>query len=78
VDADTEEAILRGLRDVLRGRTTFLISHRVSTVLEADRVVVLDEGGVSESGSPRELLERGGAFARLQQQQRIERELESL
>lgn len=78
VDAATEEAILRALRDVLRGRTTFLISHRVSTVMEADRVVVLDDGGVAETGSPRELLERGGAFARMQQQQRIERELESL
>ncbi len=78
VDADTEEAILRGLRDVLRGRTTFLISHRVSTVLDADRVVVLEEGAVAEAGAPRELLERAGSFARMQQQQRIERELESL
>jgi len=78
VDADTEEAILAGLRSFMRGRTTFLISHRVSTVLESDRVVVLDEGRIAESGSPRELLARGGLFARMYEQQRIERELEAL
>jgi ATP-binding cassette subfamily B protein len=78
VDADTEEAILRGLRDVLRRRTTFLVSHRVSTVLRADRIVVLEDGRVAEQGSPAELLARGGPFARMHQRQRLERELEAL
>ncbi|HEU4401392.1 MAG TPA: ABC transporter ATP-binding protein, partial [Candidatus Polarisedimenticolia bacterium] len=78
VDADTEEAILRGLRGVMRGRTTFLISHRVSTVLGADRIVVLEDGRMAESGTPAELLARDGLFARMYRQQQIERELETL
>ncbi|HEX9427483.1 MAG TPA: ABC transporter ATP-binding protein [Candidatus Polarisedimenticolia bacterium] len=78
VDADTEEAILEGLRAFIRRRTTFLISHRVSTVLQADRIIVLDDGRIVESGSPRELLKQDGPFAILHRQQQIERELESL
>jgi ATP-binding cassette subfamily B protein len=78
VDADTEEAILEGLRDVLRGRTTFLVSHRVTTVLRADWIVVLENGRIAESGPPRDLVARGGIFARMRRQQQIERELEAL
>jgi ATP-binding cassette subfamily B multidrug efflux pump len=78
VDADTEEAILRGLREFMRGRTTFLITHRVSTALQADRIVVLDEGRIVETGPPRDLLDRDGPFARMRRQQQLERELETL
>jgi ATP-binding cassette, subfamily B, multidrug efflux pump len=78
IDADTEEAILQGLRGIMRGRTTFLISHRVSTVLGCDRIVVLEDGRISETGTPVELLSRGGPFARMARRQQIERELESL
>jgi ATP-binding cassette subfamily B protein len=78
VDAETEEAILRGIREALQDRTTFLISHRVSTVLLADRIVVLEDGRVIEAGAPHELLSRDGPFARLHRQQQIERELEAL
>ena len=78
VDADTEEAILRGLRDFMQRRTTFIVSHRVSTVLSADRIVVLDGGRVAESGTVQDLLARGGLFADLHRRQQLEREMEAL
>jgi ATP-binding cassette subfamily B protein len=78
IDADTEAAILQGLRRFMRGRTTFVISHRVATVAGADRLLVLDGGRVVETGSPRELLARDGPFARLSRTQQIERELEAM
>lgn len=78
IDADTEEAILAGLKEFMRRRTTFVVSHRVSAVMGADRIVVLDDGRVAEHGSAAELLARGGLFARMHRQQQIERELEAL
>jgi ATP-binding cassette subfamily B multidrug efflux pump len=78
IDADTEAAILQGLRRFMRGRTTFVISHRVATVAGADRLLVLDEGRVAESGRPSDLLAADGAFARLSRTQQIERELEAM
>ncbi len=78
VDADTEEAILQGLRGYMARRTTFVVSHRVSTVLSADRIVFLEAGRVIESGTVADLLARDGAFARMHRQQQIERELEIL
>jgi len=78
IDADTEEAILAGLRGIMRQRTTLLVSHRVSTVLAADRIVVLEDGRVAESGTAVELLARNGPFARMHRQQQIEKELEAL
>ncbi|MFQ5877062.1 MAG: ABC transporter ATP-binding protein [Acidobacteriota bacterium] len=78
VDAATEEAILSALREFTRARTTFLISHRAATVLNADRIVTLEDGRIVESGRPRDLLGAGGPFARMHRRQQIERELESL
>ncbi|HUD71198.1 MAG TPA: ATP-binding cassette domain-containing protein, partial [Dongiaceae bacterium] len=78
VDADTEEAILRGLREFMRRRTTFIVSHRVSTVLSADRILVLDGGRIAETGTVAELLARGGLFADLHRRQQLEREMEAL
>jgi len=78
VDADTEAAILAGLRRFMRGRTTFVISHRVATVAGADRLLVLEDGRVVETGTPAELLAADGPFARLSRTQQIERELEAM
>ncbi|MEK7284194.1 MAG: ABC transporter ATP-binding protein [Acidobacteriota bacterium] len=78
IDADTEEAILTGLREFMRHRTTLLVSHRVSAVMGADRIVVLDDGRVAEHGTATDLLARDGLFARMHRQQQIERELETL
>jgi ATP-binding cassette subfamily B protein len=76
VDTDTEERILRRLRDVMRERTTILISHRVSTVKNADQIIVLREGYVIERGTHDELLAHNGYYADLYQKQLLEEELE--
>ena len=75
VDTQTEEAILGHLRRVFIGRTVFLVSHRVSTVKDADRIIVLDHGRIAEQGRHAELVAAGGLYADLHQRQMLEEEL---
>ncbi len=77
VDTLTEESILNGLSEVMRGRTTILISHRVSTVRNADRIFVLERGAVAEEGTHAELVFSGGYYAELYRKQLLEEELEA-
>ncbi len=78
MDTLTEERILNHLADVMRGRTVILISHRVSTVKDADRIIVLEHGRIVEQGNHAELLELGGYYASLSQKQMLEEELEAI
>jgi ATP-binding cassette subfamily B protein len=76
VDTYTEEEILKGLRGVMSSRTTFLVSHRVSTVKGADLIVVLRDGRIVERGSHDELVNQGGFYADLHRRQLLEEEME--
>ncbi len=78
VDTLTEERILQELGLVMRGRTTILISHRVSTVRHAGRIYVLDHGRIVEQGNHDELLADGGYYAGLHSKQLLEEELEAI
>ncbi len=78
VDTETEERILEGLRRALEGRTRLVVSHRVSTVRHADRIVVLKDGALAETGTHEELLARKGLYADMIRRQRLEEEIEAL
>ena len=78
VDTLTEERILTQLASIMHGRTVILISHRVSTVRQADTIVVLEKGRIAEQGTHAELIGRGGYYADLSRKQMLEEELEAI
>ena len=78
VDTYTEEAILKRLRRVMEDRTSIIISHRISTVKDADLIIVMDKGHIVERGRHDELVDLGGIYANLHYKQLLERELEQL
>ena len=75
VDSHTEQKILKHLRRLLSGRTTLIVSHRISTIKDADLIVVLEEGYIAERGTHDELINLGGAYATLYEKQKLEQEL---
>jgi ATP-binding cassette subfamily B protein len=78
VDARTEALILDAIDRAAKGRTMLLVTHRIAAAARCDRVIVLDEGKVVETGTHAELLRSGGVYARLAEHQRLEAELEAM
>lgn len=77
VDTHTEEEILKGLKTIMASRTSIIISHRVSTVKEADEILVLEDGGIVERGTHDQLLEHEGLYYQLHLKQLLEEKLNS-
>ena len=78
VDTHTEEAILGHLKQIMQGRTTIIIAHRISTLRDTDHIIVLDEGRIVEQGDHQALLQQRGIYQELYRRQQLAAELESL
>ena len=78
VDTQTEDTILSRLSEIMKDRTTILISHRISTVKDADHIIILDEGSIVETGTHEQLLEKNGIYAGIYETQLLQEELEKL
>ncbi len=78
VDTSTEEQILENLKQIRQGKTTIMIAHRISTVQNADHILVLEQGECAEYGTHAKLLEAGGIYAKMYEQQQLEQQLEAV
>ncbi|MCL5991736.1 MAG: hypothetical protein M1419_06495 [Bacteroidetes bacterium] len=78
IDTQTEDKLIRELNNVMKGRTTIIISHRISTVMRCDNIIVLDSGCVIESGNHDELLQLNGKYAEMFALQQLEEEIEMM
>lgn len=78
VDTSTEEEILQGLKDVLKDRTTIIISHRISTLKNLDNIIVIDNHTIAEEGTHEELLEKKGLYYNIHVRQLLEEEIEEM
>jgi ATP-binding cassette subfamily B protein len=78
VDTDTEEQILTNLKENRKGKTTIIIAHRISTIQNADKILVLDSGIMAEYGTHEELLEKRGIYADMYEKQQLEKQLEAV
>jgi len=76
VDTHTEEEILKRLRGVMRERTSVIVAHRISTLQEADQIIVLENGEIAERGTHQELVAKDGLYAGIYRKQLLEEELE--
>jgi len=76
VDTQTEERIWNGLGEILDGKTRIVVSHRLSSIKEADKIIVLDDGEITEIGDHQSLLSMGGIYAGIYRRQQIEEELD--
>lgn len=75
VDTQTEEKILQGLRHIMKGRTSIIISHRISTVEDADEIIVLEDGAIAERGTHEHLVRHGGLYQHLYFKQQLEKKV---
>ena len=78
VDTQTEDTILSRLDEIMKNRTTILISHRISTVKNADHIIVLNDGNITETGTHEQLIEQNGIYANIYETQLLQEELEEL
>ncbi|MCG9129245.1 ABC transporter ATP-binding protein [Candidatus Poribacteria bacterium] len=78
IDTQTEDTILNRLDEIMKDRTTIIVSHRISTVKSADQIIVLEDGSIVESGTHEKLLQQNGIYAGIYETQLLQDELEEL